>query len=199
MGRGLLRPRDQRARERRGRSHAGALQRGGNSLLACLLCHSLLMRPLLSDYSREGGTIQPARGGGGGGWGCLLTRVADRRKGETLQESISREEEGDGTERTATDKESPAAGSPSCCEGGRCGRLGCGLRTTTPAPALSGATAAAHRRAEGVEFDHRRDRCGPDRVPLHRSKTLIERRADCGGEGDGGGGAQRTIDEDMFC
>ena len=42
----------------------------------------------------------------------MLARVADRRKGETLQESIPREEDEDETERTATDKGSPAAAIP---------------------------------------------------------------------------------------
>ena len=54
------------------------------SLLACLLCHSLLMQPLLSDYSREGGAAtttrrgeesQPSSQPGFRG----VARVADRR------------------------------------------------------------------------------------------------------------------------
>ena len=60
---------------------------GAHSLLACLLCHSLLMQPLLSDYSREGRRrnreggegSQPAALQGDSWWmrGCSRCRQTD--------------------------------------------------------------------------------------------------------------------------
>ena len=87
---------------------------GAHSLLACLLCHSLLMQPLLSDYSREG--RRRNREGGEGSQPAAIARrlVVDeglfalqtdgrRRKGETLQESVRSEV------CNRQSKESPAA------------------------------------------------------------------------------------------